>query len=112
MAMIFLSGEDRAGRRSVRVFSTIEGARTGRWCQVEAGAYPDRCDCILEDLTNGIATHFTIQYGTINGKRVAYRHGHCEKCAPEYAKGRKLHPIPKPLTPSSSPEGEGGLQAG
>jgi hypothetical protein len=62
MAMIFLSDEDRAGRRSVKVFSTIQGARTGRWCQAEAGAYPDRCDCILEDLTNGVATHFTIQY--------------------------------------------------
>jgi hypothetical protein len=48
----------------------------------------------LEDLTNGVATQFTIQYGTIEGRRVAYRHGHCEKCAPEYAHGRKLHPIP------------------
>jgi hypothetical protein len=67
MAMIFLSDEDRAGRRSVKVLSTIQGARTGRWCQAEAGAYPDRCDCILEDLTNGLATHFTIQYGTVNG---------------------------------------------
>ena len=94
MAMIFLSDEDRAGRRSVKVLSTIQGARTGRWCQAEAGAYPDRCDCILEDLSNGIATHFTIQYGTVNGKRVAYRHGHCEKCAPAPAHGRKLHPIP------------------
>jgi hypothetical protein len=61
----------------------------------------------LENLTNGVATHFTIQYGTVNGKRVAYRHGHCEKCAPEYAHGRKLHPIPKRLTPSPSPEGAG-----
>jgi hypothetical protein len=102
MAMIFLSDEDRAGRRSVKVFSTIQGARTGRWCQAEAGAYPDRCDCILEDLTNGVATDFTIQYacpersrrGTVNGRRVTYRHGHCEKCGPEYAHGRKLHPIP------------------
>ena len=58
MAMIFLSDEDRAERRSVKVFNTIQGARTGRWCQAEAGAYPDRCDCILEDLTNGVATHF------------------------------------------------------
>ena len=48
MAMIFLSDEDQAGRpavqslraagrRSVKVFSTIQGARTGRWCQAEAG---------------------------------------------------------------------------
>jgi hypothetical protein len=28
------------------------------------------------------------------------------------ARGRKFHPIPKPLTPSRSPEGEGGPQAG
>ena len=56
MAMIFLSDEDRAGGRSVN------------W--------------ILEDLTNGVAIHFTIQYGTVNGKRVAHRHGHCEKCIP------------------------------
>src|SRR6516165_40808 len=69
MAMIFLSDEDRAERRSVKVFNTIQGARTGRWCQAEAGAYPDRCDCILEDLSNGVATHFTIQYGTVNGRR-------------------------------------------
>src|SRR5215472_4750521 len=70
MAVIFLSDEDRAGRRSVKVFSTIQGARTGRWCQAEAGLYPDRCDCILEDLSNGVATHFSIQYGTVNGRRV------------------------------------------
>ena len=104
MAMIFLSDEDRAERRSVKVatanrhyikvFNTIQGARTGRWCQAEAGAYPDRCDCILEDLSNGVATHFTVQYGTVNGRRVTYRHGHCEKCALEHAHGRKLHPIP------------------
>ena len=94
MAMILLSDEDRAGHRSLRVFNTIHGARTGRWCQAEAGLYPDRCDCILEDLSNGVATHFTIQYSTVNGKRVAYRHGHCEKCAPEYAQGRKLRPVP------------------
>ena len=37
MAMIFLSDQDRAGRRSVKIFSTIQGARTGRWCQAEAG---------------------------------------------------------------------------
>ena len=67
MAMIFLSDEDRVGRRSVKAFSTIPGARTGRWCRADAGLYPDRCDCILEDLTNGVATHFTVQYGTING---------------------------------------------
>jgi hypothetical protein len=40
------------------------------------------------------ATHFAIEYGSIDGKRVAYRQGYCAKCAPEYAKGRKLHPIP------------------
>jgi hypothetical protein len=45
-------------------------------------------------LSNGVATQFTIQYGRVNGRRVAYRHGHCEKCAPEYAHGRRLHPIP------------------
>jgi len=78
MAMIFLSDEARAGRRSVKIFSTIQGATTGRWCQAEAGAYPDRCDRILYDLTNGVATHFTIQYSTIEGRRVAYRQGHCE----------------------------------
>jgi len=112
MAMIFLSDEDRASRRSVKVFSTIQRARTGRWCRADAGAYPDRCDCILEDLSNGVATRFTIQYGTVNGKRVAYRHGHCQKCAPEFAHGRKLHPIPKRLTLSLSPEGAVGSQAG
>ena len=37
MAMIFLSDENRAGRGWVKVFSTIQGARTGRWCQAEAG---------------------------------------------------------------------------
>jgi hypothetical protein len=43
---------------------------------------------------------------------VAYRHGHCQKCAPEFAHGRKLHPIPKRLTLSLSPEGAVGSQAG
>jgi hypothetical protein len=38
------------GRRSVKVFSTIQGARTGRWCQAEPGAYPDRCDCTVSFL--------------------------------------------------------------
>jgi len=103
MAMIFLSDEDRSGR-SVKVFSTIQGARTGRWCHPVAGAYPDRCDCILEDLSNGIPTHFTIQYGTVNGKRVAYWHGHCEKCAPEVrprtqAPSHSKTPYPEPLFP-------------
>jgi hypothetical protein len=102
MAMIFLSREDQAGRRSVKVVNTIQGARTGRWCQAEAGAYPDRCDCILEDLTNGVATHFTIQYGTVNGKRVAYRHGHCEKCAPEYAHSANSIPFPDGNSPNRS----------
>jgi hypothetical protein len=41
----------------------------------------------LEDLTNGVAIHFTIQYGTVNGKRIAYRHGHCEKCIPSTPRG-------------------------
>jgi hypothetical protein len=95
MALIFLAHEDRAGRRSLKMFNTIEGARTGRWCRADTGLYPDRCDCILEDLTNGLATHFTIEYGTVNGKRVAYRHGHCERCAPgNTPRGRKLQPIP------------------
>ena len=48
-------------------------------------------NCILEDLTNGVAIHFTIQYGTINGKRVQYLHGHCNKCAPRI-QGRVLNP--------------------
>jgi hypothetical protein len=94
MAMIFLADQDRAGNRSVKVYNTIEGAKTGRWCRADAGLYPHRCDCILDDLSNGVSTHFTVQYGTINGKRVAYRHGHCVKCAPQYAHGRKLYPIP------------------
>ena len=50
----------------------------------------------------GVATHFTIQYGTVNGRRVAYRHGHCEKCAPEYAQDRKL-PFPNPRSQPLSP---------
>lgn len=56
--------------------------------------YPDRCYCILQNLQNGVATHFAIEYGSIDGKQVAYRQGYCAKCAPAYARGRKLHPIP------------------
>ncbi len=68
MALIFLADQDGAGRRSLKLFSTIPGARTGTWCRADAGLYPDLCDCILEDLTNGLATHFTIQYGMVNGR--------------------------------------------
>ena len=63
----------------------------------------------------GVATHFTIQYSTINGRRVAYRHGHCEAfllyspLALFWGRGagvrgrRKLHLIPKPSLPVLSP---------
>jgi len=37
MAMIFMGDEDRAGNRSVKLFNTIEGARTGRWCRANSG---------------------------------------------------------------------------
>ena len=37
MAMIFMGDEDRAGNRSVKLFNTIEGARTGRWCRADRG---------------------------------------------------------------------------
>jgi hypothetical protein len=75
MAMIFLSGEDRAGRRSVKVFSTIKGARTGRWCQAEAGAYPDRCDCILEELEQRRRNpfHDSIRHGQRKKGRIPAR---------------------------------------
>jgi hypothetical protein len=65
----------------------------------DTGLYRDRCHCILEDLTNGVATHFTIQYGTVNGKRVTYRHGHCETLllySPLGRRGDRGWPIRQP----------------
>jgi len=94
MAIIFTTHNDETGRRSIRMYETNVGAKVAKWCRADSGLYPDRCYCILENLQNGVATHFAVEYDSIDGKRVAYRQGYCAKCAPEYAKGRKLHPIP------------------
>jgi len=34
-----------AGRRSVKLFNTIEGARTGMWCHADAGPLPSAWQC-------------------------------------------------------------------
>jgi hypothetical protein len=70
MAMIFLSDGDRAGRRSVKVFSTIHGARIGRWCQAEA-----------ERVSRPLRLHF----GRLDQRRRdafhdSIRHGQRKKC--------------------------------
>jgi len=33
------------GRRSVKLFNTIEGARTGMWCHADAGPLPSAWQC-------------------------------------------------------------------
>jgi hypothetical protein len=93
MALIFTAHErvDSLGlhQRSIRMFNTLATAQTGRWCVAEPGAYPDRCNCIGPDLQNGRATHFAIEYGIVDGKRIAYRHGVCADCTAEYL---RFHP--------------------
>ena len=70
MAMIFLSDEDQAGRpavqslraagrRSVKLFNTIEGARTGMWCHADAGPLPSawqcwQCSGLVAALSSGV----------------------------------------------------------
>ena len=37
--------QKHAGRRSVKLFNTIEGARTGMWCHADAGPLPSAWQC-------------------------------------------------------------------